>query len=72
MSYAPAGMQPMVASLNQSALYLAVSLSGAAGGIALDAAGAVLLLPLATVLAVAAAGLTWWHGRRTDGRSVLS
>ncbi|MFG1962971.1 hypothetical protein [Nonomuraea sp. NPDC049028] len=63
MGYAPAGTQPMVASLNQSALYLAVSLSGAAGGIVLDAAGAVLLAPLAAVFVVAAAGLTWWYGR---------
>ncbi|MEV4177859.1 MFS transporter [Nonomuraea sp. NPDC049709] len=63
MGYAPACTQPMVASLNQSALYLAVSLSGAAGGIALDAAGAALLPPLAAALAVAAAGLTWWYGR---------
>ncbi|MFC5833435.1 MFS transporter [Nonomuraea insulae] len=63
MSYAPAATQPMVASLNQSALYLAVSLSGAVGGIALDVAGAALLPPLATALAVAAAGLTWWYGR---------
>lgn len=68
MSYAPAGTQPMVASLNQSAVYLAVSLSGAAGGIALDVAGAGLLPPLAAVLAAAAAALTWWYGR-TDARA---
>ncbi|MEU7855927.1 MFS transporter [Nonomuraea sp. NPDC049141] len=68
MSYAPAGTQPMVASLNQSAVYLAVSLSGAAGGIALDAAGAAALPPLAAVLAVAAAALTWWYGR-ADARA---
>ncbi|AQZ61447.1 MFS transporter [[Actinomadura] parvosata subsp. kistnae] len=63
MSYAPPGTQPMAASLNQSALYLAVSLSGAAGGLALDAGGATLLPPLAAVFVAAAAVLTWLFGR---------
>jgi len=51
--------QSVAASLHQSVMYLATSLAGIVGGIELELAGAAALPPLAAVLLVIAAGLSW-------------
>ncbi|MDF5754698.1 MFS transporter [Spongiactinospora sp. TRM90649] len=63
------GGSGMVTSLYQSALYLAVSLSGAVGALGLERWGAVALPYIAAVLMLAAAALTWTVRRAPAARA---
>lgn len=56
----------MVGSLYQSALYLAVSLSGAVGAAGLHVLGPARLPLLAALIVLAAAALTWRAALRTE------
>lgn len=55
--------QSVATSLYQSAIYLAVSLSGVVGGLGLSLLGAAWLAPLAAALVLAGAVLTWRPAR---------
>ncbi|GAA4536290.1 MFS transporter [Amycolatopsis samaneae] len=63
IALAPAA-RSVVTALYQSALYLAISLSGVVGGVALDGLGAGTLAPLAAVLVAFTAATTWLSLRR--------
>lgn len=58
--------RPVVTSLYQAVLYLAVSLSGAVGAIGLHFADGPYLAPLAAIFVGLAALLTWRSGRHTS------
>lgn len=63
ITFASPGAQSMVTSLYQSALYLAISLSGAVGAVGLTTLGAASLPLIAAALVLLAAVLTWINGR---------
>jgi len=64
LAFAPPGGQSVVTALYQSSAYLAVSLSGAVGGLGLAWFGAGWLPPVAAMFVLAAAVLIWRGVRR--------
>jgi DHA1 family inner membrane transport protein len=68
LALAPAGGQALITSLYQSAAYLAVSLSGAVGGVELTWFGPGWLAPIAAAFTATAAVITWTGTRRPSDR----
>ncbi|MFI5698133.1 MFS transporter [Kribbella sp. NPDC051586] len=67
LAVAPPGGQAVVTALYQASGYLAVSLSGAVGGLLLSRVDAVWLTPVAACFVLAAALLIWLGTRRPTG-----
>lgn len=64
LAYAPPGGTPFVTSLNSSTVYLGNFLSSVTGAVILSTTGrSALLLPVAALLALSAALITWWSTR---------